>query len=79
MSACWHGELDNALQHALRAVELERSIASYRDTLAEVFFQLGNVSEAVRHEQECLRQEPGNEHFQSQLIRFQTVLGNSVQ
>ena len=63
-------DLDEALAHALRAVELEPQSAGILDTLAEVQFRRGNRAEAVRLAQRCLEMEPDGEHYKKQLARF---------
>lgn len=73
MSARCGRDLDSALKHATRAVELAPKNASYRDTLAEVQFRLGNAKDAMRLEEECLLQDPGNRHFLDQRARFQAA------
>ncbi len=73
MSARCGRDLDSALKYAKRAVELAPGNASYRDTLAEVQFRLGNAEEAARLEEECLRLDPGNRHFLDQRARFQAT------
>ena len=64
-------DLDKALTHAQRAVELEPQSAGILDTLAEVHFRRGNRSEAVRLAKRCLEMEPDGEHFKKQLARFE--------
>ena len=51
-------DLDKALAHAQRAVELEPQSAGILDTLAEVHFRRGNRAEAVRLAKRCLEMEP---------------------
>ncbi len=64
-------DLDKALAHAQRAVELEPQSAGILDTLAEVHFRRGNRAEAVRLAKRCLEMEPDGEHYQKQLARFE--------
>ncbi|MGA2255921.1 MAG: hypothetical protein ABSG53_14840 [Thermoguttaceae bacterium] len=64
-------DLDNALAHAQRAVELEPQSAGILDTLAEVHFRRGNRAEAVRLTRRCLEMEPDGQHFKKQLARFE--------
>lgn len=63
--------LDEALEHASRAVELSPESASYFDTLAEVHFQRGNREEAVKNSQRAVSISPRYKPFQVQLHRFQ--------
>jgi len=64
-------DLDKALAHAQRAVELEPQSAGDLDTLAEVHFRRGNRAEALRLAKRCLEMEPDGEHYQKQLARFE--------
>jgi len=64
-------DLDKALTHAQRAVELEPQAAGILDTLAEVHFRRGNRSEAVRLSKCCLEMEPDGEQYKKQLARFE--------
>jgi tetratricopeptide (TPR) repeat protein len=64
-------DLDKALTHAQRAVELEPQSAGILDTLAEVHFRRGNREEAVRLTRRCLEMEPDGEHYRKQLARFE--------
>jgi tetratricopeptide (TPR) repeat protein len=66
--------LDAALEHSRKAVELAPSIVSYRDTLAEVQFQRGEKAEAIELMKQCLKMpvRVGNLGFyQRQLRRFE--------
>ncbi|MCH5376721.1 MAG: hypothetical protein JJ992_22375, partial [Planctomycetes bacterium] len=62
--------LDDSLQHAERAVELQPS-ASYLDTLAEVHFRLGDRQKAIEFSQRSVALEPDSDTLKSQLHRFQ--------
>ncbi len=64
-------DLDKALAHAQRAVELEPQSAGILDTLAEVYFRRGDRAEAVRLAKRCLEMEPDGEHYKKQLARFE--------
>ena len=71
LSACCRRDLDAALAHARTATELEPHSASFRDTLAEVYFQRGDKAKAIELMQECRRQEPQRAYFAKQLHRFE--------
>ena len=62
--------LDDALEHAEKAVELDPAESTYIDTLAEVHFRRGDVERAISLEEKALELAPENEHFQEQLRRF---------
>ncbi|MGE3776529.1 MAG: tetratricopeptide repeat protein [Pirellulaceae bacterium] len=63
-------DLDSALQHAMRALELDPERPSYLDTLGEVYFQRRQLERAVDCAERCLRLDPGNAHFQAQLEKY---------
>jgi tetratricopeptide (TPR) repeat protein len=64
-------DLDKALAHAQRAVELEPQSAGILDTLAEVQFRRGDRAEAVRLAKRCLEMDPEGAHYKKQLARFE--------
>ena len=66
-----HRRLDDALQHALRAVELDPDHAAYLDTLAEAHFHLGDRDAAVRHSRRAAERRPQDTTLQEQLRRFE--------
>lgn len=63
--------LDIALQLAREATTLQPDSAIYRDTLAEVKFLLGEASQALKIEQDCLLDDPDQWHLHQQIDRFQ--------
>jgi uncharacterized Ntn-hydrolase superfamily protein len=63
--------LDQALEAARLAVELEPENATILDTLAEVYFRLGRVAEAITTGQRALELQPEDAYLQKQLRRFQ--------
>ncbi len=65
-------ELDTALAHAKKAVELEPDSKSYRETLAEVHFRRGERTDAVKLMQEVSKSDPRNHHYRRQLDRYRT-------
>ena len=64
-------DLDKALVHARKAVELDPQSAGILDTLAEVHFRRGNRAEAARLAKRCLEIDPDGEHYKKQLARFE--------
>jgi tetratricopeptide (TPR) repeat protein len=64
-------QLDKALIHARKAVELAPNSASYLDTLAEVHFQLGDQAKAVELMRRCLELDPRRDSYRLQLKRFE--------
>lgn len=74
-SAAWlmancRREIDAALKHAQKAVELEPKNAGYMDTLAEVNFRNGNREKALSIMKECVALDPKSTYFRKQLVRF---------
>jgi tetratricopeptide (TPR) repeat protein len=63
--------LDAALEHARKAVELEPDMSSHLDTLAEVHFQRGDKDKAVELEKKCVAMQPAYEYFRKQVKRLQ--------
>jgi tetratricopeptide (TPR) repeat protein len=62
--------LDEALKHALRSVELQPNTAENLDTLAVVYFARGEYPKAVAEAARCVELSPGVEHYQKQLEKF---------
>jgi tetratricopeptide (TPR) repeat protein len=63
--------LDKALTHAQKAVELHPKSATYLDTLAEVHFQRADQARAIELMRRCIDLDPQREFFRGQLKRFQ--------
>ena len=63
-------DLDAALKHSQKAVELEPKNAGYMDTLAEVHFRKGERDKALSIMKECSEMDPKNAYFRKQLARF---------
>jgi Tfp pilus assembly protein PilF len=63
-------QLAKALAHAETAVKLEPKDTSYKDTLAEVYFQRGETDKAVELMKTCTEANPKNAYYRSQLERF---------
>jgi hypothetical protein len=64
-------ELDKALMHGKRSVELDPTNAAAIDTLAEVHFHLGHFKEAVDLEKKCVELSGGLPIHRKQLERFE--------
>ncbi|HTU89609.1 MAG TPA: hypothetical protein VMF69_05880, partial [Gemmataceae bacterium] len=71
MSACCRRNLDQALQHAEKAVELVPTYAGYLDTLAEVHFQRGDKDKAVTLQKRAIELDPKRAYFRKQLKRLE--------
>ena len=67
-------ELDDALAHARRAVELDPDSTACLDTLAETHFQRGEVQKAIEVMNRCVEMEPKDKRHQEQLARFNKAL-----
>jgi tetratricopeptide (TPR) repeat protein len=64
-------QLDQALEHANKAVEISPDNAGFLDTLAEVHFQRGEKDQAIPLMKKCVELEPRTEYFRKQLTRFE--------
>jgi tetratricopeptide (TPR) repeat protein len=71
MSARCNRQLDAALQHVQRALELVPDSAPYLDTLGEVHYRRGDIEQAIDCAKRCLELDPHNTFYQQQLERFQ--------
>jgi tetratricopeptide (TPR) repeat protein len=64
-------DLDDALGHAKKAVEVSPKTAGYIDTLAEVYFRKKDRAKALEFMKQCAALEPMNPYFRKQLERFE--------
>lgn len=71
LSVCCHRDLDAALDHARKAVELMPANPSYRDTLGEVYFQRGDKEKAIEAAKKCVELDAKNAYFRKQLRRIE--------
>jgi tetratricopeptide (TPR) repeat protein len=71
LSACCRSNLDSALAHALKAVELEPGAAGFHDTLAEIYFQRGDKEKALAEQKKAIELNPKREYFRKQLRRIE--------
>ena len=67
-------ELDVALAHAKRAVELQPTNTASLDTLAEAHFQREEIADAISVMQRCAELEPADSRHKEQLERFRAAL-----
>lgn len=71
LSVCCRRNLDQALQHAEKAVELAPTSAGYLDTLAEVHFQRGNKDKAIALQKRAVELNPKKSYYRKQLKRLE--------
>lgn len=64
-------QLDLALEHARKAVELAPATSGYFDTLAEIYFQKGDKEKAIETMKKCLALEPKRDYYRRQLKRIE--------
>jgi tetratricopeptide (TPR) repeat protein len=83
-AATWHNQiawlqaecdrqLDDALLHAKRAVELEPKHTAYLDTLAEVYFKQHNYDAAIEQISKCIELEPKDQRHRKQLEKVKSA------
>ncbi len=65
--------LPEALDYANRAVKTKPNEAAYLDTLAEVYFRMGNFAEAVKQEELALLLRPEDTFMKNQRDRFKAA------
>lgn len=63
-------KLDEALPLSEKAVALAPHSATFLDTLAEVHFRRGDIDEAIKLMQQCIRIDPRDLHYRQNLDRF---------
>ncbi len=67
-------QLDAALPMSQQAVGLAPTSAVYLDTLAEVYFRLGDARRALELMQQCVRLDPRDANYRKNLKRFSAAL-----
>ncbi len=68
--------LDVALELSELACYVEPDSAIFRDTLAEVLFQLGRKTEALQVEQSCLLDDPSQWHLHQQIKKYRQAIND---
>jgi predicted Zn-dependent protease len=71
LSVCCRRDLDRALEHARKAIELAPDNAGYHDTLAEVHFQRGERDLALAEARRALKLAPQRSYLRKQLQRIE--------
>ena len=71
-------DLDQALAHARRAVELEPANTASIDTLAEAYFARGEFQQAIDQMQKCAELEPNVVRHREQLARFKAARAGGI-
>jgi tetratricopeptide (TPR) repeat protein len=71
LSVCCGRDLDKALEHATKAVELNPESAGHHDTLAEIYFQLGEKDKALAEQKKAVELDPKRSYFAKQLKRIE--------
>jgi tetratricopeptide (TPR) repeat protein len=66
-------ELDQAMEFAKKAVELEPNVRSFQETLAEVSFRKGDRDTAVSLMKKLISLDRRNFHYRRQLDRYQSA------
>jgi tetratricopeptide (TPR) repeat protein len=64
-------DLDAALKHAQKAVEVEPKNTAYIGTLAEVHFRKGDRDKAISLIKKCIELDPKRPYYRKQLARFE--------
>ena len=71
LRGCCRRDLDQALEHALKATKLAPTHAGHHDTLAEVYFQRGDKAKALEIQKKVIELEPKRAYFRKQLKRIE--------
>jgi len=71
MSVVCRRQMEEALAHSQKAVELDPKNPAFLDTLAEIRFQRKEIKEAVELMKKCIQLAPKAGYFRKQLKRFE--------
>jgi predicted Zn-dependent protease len=71
LSVCCGRNLEAAKEQALKAVALAPTNAGHLDTLAEIYFQLGDKDKAIATQKKVVELEPKRVYFRKQLQRIE--------
>lgn len=71
-------EIEKAIELSERAVYLMPDSVTYRDTFAELLFQLGKIDQAIAVESACLLDEPDEWQLHEQIDKFQKAKSKAV-
>jgi tetratricopeptide (TPR) repeat protein len=67
-------DLDDAVAHGQKAVDLEPDNTAVLDTLAEAHLQRGDIAKARELVKRCLKLEPTSEHHRKNLARIEAAV-----
>ena len=70
LCACAKRRKDHMLRHAEIAVEQRPNSSSYLDTLATVYFLIGEKEKAIQLCRRCIAIYPSKQHYRDQLKLF---------
>jgi tetratricopeptide (TPR) repeat protein len=71
LAVCCRRQLDKALEHSRKAVELAPQSPGYLDTLAEVYYQRGDKAQALKLMKQCIEMSPRTDYYHKQIKRFE--------
>ena len=69
---------DQALPVALKAVELSNRDPGNLDTLAELYYAMGDYDNAIKVGEEAAKQEPDDQYFKDQLNKYRKAAGEQA-